>query len=313
VELGGRLGPQAYYILFDSDITGPNWPQNFVQYTLFVVSPQNMTADLITKVKTDIPGSQLIAYWDFNDVPIQSGCSTGHVMGDKPGRNCSFYACGDGPWTESIRSAFSSQWAITDLTKKEVVCLYPGLAAYAWFDQSANAIVELFSNWLNAVPFDGFYLDGFTRLTAYTQNVAPLSGITFDSNGDGEPETMDQLVSQWQSWAPYFVHELRLAIGPDKILVANSAGPLSNADLNGLTIEMEACIDQLSCMNALIGQKSVSPDAAVSVLWLTHSEAMPPAEQCQRVQQFQWQMGWLLAGTDFFDGSHIVCNNTLAL
>jgi hypothetical protein len=38
---------------------------------------------------------------------------------------------------------------------------------------------------------------------------------------------------------------------------------------------------------------------------------MSPAQQCTLVHDMQAQYPFLYAGTDFFDGSHIVCNNTV--
>ena len=37
---------------------------------------------------------------------------------------------------------------------------------------------------------------------------------------------------------------------------------------------------------------------------------MPAEEQCVQVARMQQMMSWVQAGTDFFDGSHIVCNAT---
>ena len=45
----------------------------------------------------------------------------------------------------------------------------------------------------------------------------------------------------------------------------------------------------------------------LSVLWLTHSESMPAKEQCAAVAALQKAYPWVQAGTDFFDGSQIVC------
>jgi hypothetical protein len=47
--------------------------------------------------------------------------------------------------------------------------------------------------------------------------------------------------------------------------------------------------------------------APLSVLWLTHSGSMSPAQQCKEVGELQQRYPWTQAGTDFFDGSHIVC------
>jgi hypothetical protein len=76
---------------------------------------------------------------------------------------------------------------------------------------------------------------------------------------------------------------------------------------------------------------------SVSVMWLTHGgcpaycvihsqietvwlilfahfgagESMPANVQCAQVARIQAAMPWVQAGTDFFDGSHIVCNETV--
>ena len=43
------------------------------------------------------------------------------------------------------------------------------------------------------------------------------------------------------------------------------------------------------------------------VLWLTHSESVNASAQCEEVARLQRQFPWVQAGTDFFDGSHVVC------
>ncbi len=153
---------------------------------------------------------------------------------------------------------------------------------------------------------------------------------------------------QYQAWSQFFTSQLRSRLGPSAIILANSAGALSDPALNGLTIEMEACVDYVACMNAIgawypsqpplpvwitphavssiagrmlvctracacaclreaEGQLAVAVPPAVGIMWLTHSEVMPGPEQCVRVAQLQATFPWLRAGTDFFDGSHVVC------
>ena len=46
----------------------------------------------------------------------------------------------------------------------------------------------------------------------------------------------------------------------------------------------------------------------LSVLWLTHSEAMPVATQCEHALEWVREMPWLVIGTDFYDGSFVQCN-----
>jgi hypothetical protein len=59
--------------------------------------------------------------------------------------------------------------------------------------------------------FDGVYLDGRMR-DVLLQEVAQtdLANVTtFDCNGDGQADTIDQLVIQYSSWAPVLTHTLR--------------------------------------------------------------------------------------------------------
>jgi hypothetical protein len=116
------------------------------------------------------------------------------------------------------------------------------------------------------------------------------------------------------AWAPAFVAAIRAKLGPKGVMLANSAGSLSDSSLSGITIEMEQCTGNRGgtrkCSDALNAQRLATASAGVtplSVLWLTHSEAMPAAKQCETVEALQRIYPWVQAGTDFFDGSHVVC------
>jgi hypothetical protein len=107
---------------------------------------------------------------------------------------------------------------------------------------------------------------------------------------------------------------VRKVLGEDAIILANSAGGVGDPSLSGITIEMESCTGGDAgirrCADALEGQKAATEAAgrdAHSVLWMTHSESMSATEQCARVADLQQQFPWVQAGTDFFDGSRIVC------
>ena len=63
---------------------------------------------------------------------------------------------------------------------------------------------------------------------------------------------------------------------------------LVHPDLSGITIEMEACTGgaagERKCADALNGQHLATVSSGIaplSVLWLTHSESMSPAQQCK--------------------------------
>ena len=125
----------------------------------------------------------------------------------------------------------------------------------------------------------------------------------FDSDGDGEADSPDQTLGQYVAWAPFFTVALRETLGPEAVILSNSAGPLSDPMLNGITVEAESCRDSKVCYSALRAQRDVSfdPFKSESVLWLTHSELVPPEKQCALVADIQQQMPWVLAGTDFFE------------
>lgn len=128
---------------------------------------------------------------------------------------------------------------------------------------------------------------------------------------------MDAIAAQWEEWRPKYTAAIRAAMvdaragqsvgATPTILLGNSAGALGDPSLNGITIEMESCQNATLCDAALAGQQAVAAKPDVSVMWLTHAEVVPPAEQCARVKAAQAKFPYLLAGTDFFDGSHVVC------
>ena len=132
----------------------------------------------------------------------------------------------------------------------------------------------------------------------------------FDSNGDGKPETTEQLMQQYAHFKPEFTRRLRQELGAGAMMLANTAGRANDSALNGVTIEMEACVGATAhqrCINALAEQHAVSHSPPVSVMWLTHSSSMPAAVQCSAVAAIHEQMPWVVGGTDFYDGSHITC------
>ena len=137
---------------------------------VFIASPQNMTKELIAKVKADVRDSKVVAYWDFGDMPIvgrtdiECPFCRGHIMGDRPGRNCTTtYQCGPSPFLSALQSTFPTSQAVHDITDGVpgvMVQGYPGLAKYIWNNVSAPLLATFLSDWLKHNGFDGLYLDG---------------------------------------------------------------------------------------------------------------------------------------------------------
>ena len=137
--------------------------------------------------------------------------------------------------------------------------------------------------------------------------------LHYDCDGDGKPNTDEELQTQWKSWRPYLVAQVRAALGPDAILIGNTGGAMSLPGLNGITIEMEWCgTDAELCLDAVEGSRAVAHQPCVDVFWLTQAQAVPPRVQCELMRQMvrRFPDGTVFAGSDFYDGSQIHCNNT---
>jgi hypothetical protein len=185
------LGVQAFYILFANQIDSPDWPHKVCQNGghgpqgsecvdatayrngVFITSPQNITAAHIAKVKRDVPGAKVVGYWDFGEMPLYANenvCPfcTGHVMGDKAGRNCTTtYPCGRGTFTDALNATVPHELLIRRRTGKDknwvLVEAYPGLAAYCWNSKLAPLLAKFLGGWLAGHGFDGLYLDGYVE------------------------------------------------------------------------------------------------------------------------------------------------------
>ena len=124
-----------------------------------------------------------------------------------------------------------------------------------------------------------------------------------DTDGDGQPDTLAQTMAQYDKYRPLFSAALRKALGPHAIMIANSGLGQVDPSLNGLTIE--ACNDAAQCVASFKAQAAVAHKPLLSVMWLKGSD---PAE-CANAAALRKQLPFLLEGTDFYDGTHVVCSN----
>ena len=141
---------------------------------------------------------------------------------------------------------------------------------------------------------------------------------SFDTNGDGQPDTVASLQAQYSAWKPYYSSQLRKMLG-NRLLLANTGSPsASDAALDGQTIEFEWCTAARgglrACIAELEGQHTMSSSqgggggggggggrTALSVMWLTDAKALPAETQCAELRSMQVTMPWLLAGLDRSD------------
>jgi len=184
---------QAFYILFHEQVVSPDWqngngklcqnaghgpqggecvsPQKY-ENGVFIASPQNMTKDILNKVRKDVKNSKVVAYWDFGDMPLNPGATEcpfcgDWIMGTRPNRNCSTtYHCGPSPFLSALRALPGiDKLAVHNITAGlpgVMLESYPGLARYTWTQKLATMLADFFAGWLKEHGFDGMYLDGCT-------------------------------------------------------------------------------------------------------------------------------------------------------
>ena len=195
-------------------------------------------------------------------------------MGTRPGRNCSTtYTCGPSPFLSALQTTFPPSLAVHDITNGTpgtMVESYWGLAKYIWNNQSATLLAQFLGDWLSNNGFDGLYLDGYVEPDRIDFHQCALKeegcqsfmkqGHLYDVDGDGKADSAADVSGSYFAWAPAFVAMVRKRLGDGAVILANSAGSISDSSLSGITIEMEACTGDhggpKKCANALNAQRA---------------------------------------------------------
>lgn len=338
VFAGGNFSSTAYYIVWASQVEDSSFPQAHVAgRNVYVIQPANFTPALVKRLRSvGAPNSVVLLYFDFINLPlaIPGSCSQGHVMGDKvvPPRHCDspqqpFYGCGNSSFQQSIDASFQPNWMARKLCPglaPVYLCQYPGLAAHFWSQPTAEAASRLLSSYVTSLGADGVYLDGYcnadtrrqiTQALYDAQNITSSSSLCgIDVNGDNEVDTVEEATSQADGWGRVVVAQLRRLLGPDAYILANAAGENADALLNGLTVEMEYCVDQQHCESAfLTSQRSTMAAGVVkspplSIAWLKDANTFPTKAQCAFAKALQRKYPFVSVGVDIFDGEVVICD-----
>jgi hypothetical protein len=248
------LRTQAFYIMFQEQIQSAQFPSkvclddgdgpygdqcvgpmdDVYKGGVIVVQPINMTGADVQKLKSSVPGSMVLAYWCLNCIPIRPAhtsvcpCCTGHIMGDKPNRNCSTsYHCAESSLYQSlINEAFPAALARNQLFpngSSAATCIYPGQAYYIPCAASVKALAPMLASVVSEAGFDGIYIDNYIHPDVFNPPHDP-PGLLFDYDGDGLPETRDEAIAQYREYAPAFSSALRSLLPEGSVLLGNSAG-----------------------------------------------------------------------------------------
>jgi len=154
-------------------------------------------------------------------------------MGDKPGRNCSTsYHCAESSSFQSIiNMAFPPALARNQLFSNgssAATCIYPGQAYYVPCAASVKSLAQMLASVVARAGFDGIYIDNYIHPDAFNPPHDPPD-LQFDYNGDGYPDTREQVVEQYRQYAPAFTAALRSLLPAASILLGNAAGQLMSS------------------------------------------------------------------------------------
>lgn len=248
--------PQANFVLNYTDMTEVNWPDHYWPYRL-IVCAQSFQASDIAKSRIGggaEPVSKSIAYFNAQDIDVAGTFS--------------------GSYWDTLEAMFDSTWCIMDLAADTCVRFDAPRTHPGWipFGRSADSLVAFAGRVTfgshGGPTWDGMYLDNCQEdFPSWRVAMLPAS---FDCDGDGQPNTVGQLQSQWDTYRPYLINAMRSVVGNDRILVANSAGTLSDPNLNGICIEgVGHTISYASAKAAFEAQKAVCHPPFLSIAWVT--------------------------------------------
>lgn len=248
------LHTQAFYIMFQEQIQSQYFPSKvclddgdgpygeqcvgpmdaLYKGGVFVAQPINMTRADVQKLKASVRGAIVLAYWCLNCIPIRPvdktlcPCCTGHIMGDRPNRNCSTsYHCAESSAYQTlINDAFPAALARNQLFpngSSAATCIYPGQAYYIPCAASVKSLAPMLASVVAEAGFDGVYIDNYIHPDSFSPPDHPPS-LLFDYDGDGRPETRDEAIAQYRQFAPAFAASLRNLLPKGSILLGNAAG-----------------------------------------------------------------------------------------
>ncbi|MFN8177299.1 MAG: hypothetical protein U0167_05195 [bacterium] len=254
--------PQAFFTLDGTDLRRTGWPADFAKYSLFVCTP-SLGADEIAKIHQGVPGTRALSYVSAQDVSI----------GFFPGN----------PYYDTLTATFDSTLCLRDLRTGNVVRQRgesgSALPAFILSKRTADLLVAFLQGHMAGMGWDGLYVDQCTsEYPAWRKALLDSLTTSFDIDGDGVADTMDQLDAQYAAWRPYFTQRLREVLGNDAILVANAGGPLVDSALNGITLEgVGTRFTVPDARGYLHAQLAVARPPFVAALWITTDGSREPS------------------------------------
>jgi hypothetical protein len=120
------------------------------------------------------------------------------------------------------------------------------------------------------------YLDRSDKVYPVWRRDAVQSQSTdFDADADGVQDSMGQLATKWANGRAVLTSRLRQELGHAVYLVANTAGPLGDHNLNGITLEGVGTTWTVAQGRLfLMDQKRVAQQPFVAAAWVLSAECV---------------------------------------
>ena len=257
--------PSAFFTLTAAEIRDPGWPEAWADYDVFVCTAF-LPAETVAQARADRPDATFLAYTAVSD-----------LYNGNP----------ENPYFAAFHAVFDTTLYVRDLDTDTVVRLYgsdgtPG-SGHGYFviqQPSADVLVAFHRDVTIAAGFHGLYLDNCNAEMPQWRRDRLAEIPRLDIDGDGLADPHHTIPDVYATWRPYYTQQLRAALGPDVLLVANSGGPLDDAPLNGITLEgVGDRFDVSDALSYFDSQRSVGHAPFVAVAWVTTVASDEPTRE----------------------------------
>ena len=258
-------GHRAFFMVFSPMLTSPDWPTAYAKYSggIAVMNPYNSSAAAVEKVRTDL-NVKVLMYWDTEDIQIKADngrclsatrtkiCNdsasdwTKCASGAMPccfSYECDAYkttTCPDDDFSAALRAIYPQSLAVNDLSAGRArvhtqrsaasgipICIYGKGPLGCHSNRSNTVLVPFLADWVKSRTYDGIYFDQYFKLWSHS------FAFHVDTDGDGQPDSASQSRAQYDTYRPLFASQLRAALGPGAVMIANSGLGQVDPSLNG--------------------------------------------------------------------------------
>ena len=254
--------PEAHFVVQGEDLRSPEWPDSYTGYTFLVCNP-SLPAEDVQRIHRDLPGALALAYFNLQDLHYAPFL--------------------DNPYWAAFDAVFDTTLCVRDRPTGRVLRVAgytgePGSGSMQMIPHARNIeiLVAFHRDVTMSAGWDGLYLDQSEKVYPPWRRAAVQSQSTdFDADADGVQDTMSQLAAKWATGRAVLTSRLRQELGHAAYLVANTAGPLGDHNVNGITLEGVGTLWTVGQAKLfLLDQKRVAHQPFVAAGWVLSRECV---------------------------------------